>query len=157
MSGFRIPTIQWGLEFRTFEYRIHLKTERFNIRFSNHPNHSKNELFTIRKPNDGQPRSLKKLFYETVQASGHSKSEHFRSDFEWSIKQNGRISLGRFILKGKKLYKTTQANHVRIWNGWDLNGTTLDYPNTELVRYSSPHCILMLTCSRKTLFMNYKT
>ena len=29
---------------------------------------------------------------------------------------------------------------VRFSNGWDLKRTTMDHLNTELVRYSSPHC-----------------
>ena len=34
--------------------------------------------------------------------------------------------------------------NVLISNGWDLNRTLMDHPNTELVRYSSPHCISIL-------------
>ena len=53
MLGIQVPTtIQWGLEFRTLEYRIHSKTERFdvlisNVRISNGPYHSKTEHLNI--------------------------------------------------------------------------------------------------------------
>ena len=32
---------------------------------------------------------------------------------------------------------------VRFLNGWDLNRTNMDHPNTELVRYSSIHFIVL--------------
>ena len=38
-----VTRIQWGLEYRTLEFRIHSKSERFEGRFSNGR--------TIRKPN----------------------------------------------------------------------------------------------------------
>ena len=35
-SGFQISfNIQWGLKYRTFKFRIHLKTEHFKVQFSN--------------------------------------------------------------------------------------------------------------------------
>ena len=34
-------TMQWGLEYQTFKYRIHSKTERFIVRISNGQNHLK--------------------------------------------------------------------------------------------------------------------
>ena len=62
--------IQWGLEFRPFENRIHSKTERFKVRFSN------GSVFewTIRKPNIQNGRfslgrfiySKKKLFFYKI-------------------------------------------------------------------------------------------
>ena len=47
--------IQWGLEFGTFEYRIHSKTERFTIRKPNIQNgcisldHFRKKLFFVKR------------------------------------------------------------------------------------------------------------
>ena len=50
------------------------------------------------------------------------------------------------------MYEMVQASLVRFSNGWDQNRTTMNHPNTELVRYSSPHCIIELKL--KTLCRN---
>ena len=51
ISQIMLLIIQWGLEFRPFEIRIHSKTERFKVRFkvriSNGPDHSKSELWLV--------------------------------------------------------------------------------------------------------------
>ena len=44
--------IQRGLEFPTFEFQTHLKTERFKVRFSNGRKFGFRMVLTIRKPNE---------------------------------------------------------------------------------------------------------
>ena len=45
------------------------------------------------------------------------------------------------------------VQNVRFSNGRDLNLTTMDHPNTELVWYSSPHCIQIMGVLRVTFRM----
>ena len=65
----RFYWVQSGLEFRTFEYRIHSITERFKSRYSNDP--------TIQKPNF-LPFKFRTSLNGVRFSNGpdHSKSEH---------------------------------------------------------------------------------
>ena len=118
---------------------------------------------TIRKPNflpfeNQTTASLgcymkKKLFYKTVQASSHSKSEQFCSDFEFS--KNKMATLAQTVLYINIffffMYELVQASLVWFSNGWDQNRTTMNHPNTELVWYSSPHCMCVMMTEIQTI------
>ena len=134
--------VQWGLEFRTNDFRIHLKTERFKVRISNGEKKNNNNGGHFVRFSNGPP-------------------------FENRTIQNGCFKLGRFIYKEEIIYSNIKQPRLAIvWysNGPDHSKTetkwltiltkmadhskTERYSKTERhrpseferVRNSSPHC-----------------
>ena len=143
-----VKVVQWGLEFGMLENRIHSKTERFKIRFSNGLQ-LWNEPFenrTFKMAALAQVILYKNLFLQNglgyLPFKIGTKWQPFCSVFEW-LKTKWLHQPRQFYEYKYFLYKfkMVQVNYVRFSNGWDQNRTTMDHPNTELVRYSSPHCI----------------
>ena len=109
---------------------------------------------TIRKPNFSkwplQPRPfyINIIFifvYKTIQAKAailKSSDLGWSGLFENQTFQNGRFSQDRFIYKNKNngFIKWSRLASVWFLNGWDQNQTTMDHPNFERIRNSSPHC-----------------
>ena len=71
--------------------------------------------------------------------------------------QNGYFSLGHFKCKDKKWkdIKQPRLTIVLFSNGWDLNRTSMDHLNNELVWYSSAQCRCILISIENIIAYNF--